>query len=283
LKASAENISAQWNFTNANSITFAGGIDGGYSTYGGSSAFGAPIWSIDSGWNGSGTGSSYVVGNHYGISWLRAAHSQSDARVGEGLYGFVNGAQYFAFGTTGALIEGNIYFPDNASPSPGGGPAWLSGTGQLFAVRPPAYMQILSNSGSISLANTLVTLQLTTSGADAINRNSSQLATVSGGVITFAESGIYKITIQVQTVNSNRTELIIQMQEDLGSGFVNVPRGYASDYVSRDTDQNTGGCTLTIVRQYEATESIRFNLLGDSDGTCTLDSTCTHVILEQLG
>jgi hypothetical protein len=92
-----------------------------------------------------------------------------------------------------------------------------------------------------------------------------------------------KMTCRVQTISNNRSELIIRLQRDTGSGFANLPGAYASDYVARDSDQNTGGVTLEWWFDANSpTDKFRIQVEGDCLGTCTLDAGNTWITFENL-
>lgn len=103
--------------TGANSSAIPAGINGQYSTVGGATTFGATIWALDTAYDGGYAGADSANTSVYGIRWLRSTHA-SAPKVGEGLYGFLNGTNYWGIGQNGlylsgdAIIGGNIYSPD---------------------------------------------------------------------------------------------------------------------------------------------------------------------------
>ena len=103
-------------------------------------------------------------------------------------------------------------------------------------------------------------------------------ASVSGADITIADSGVYKFTVTLRTSSNNRSELFIRT-------YVNNVQDAAaqvSDYVSRDTDQNTGAVTLIYAFDLTAGDVVRFAGFGDTDGTCVGLNDGTVLIIEQL-
>lgn len=79
------------------------GINGDYSTVGGSGNYGATIWSLDTAFDGAESGSQSASTGVYGIRWLRASHTDA-ASSGEGLHVFQNGTLYSALTTLGVYL-----------------------------------------------------------------------------------------------------------------------------------------------------------------------------------
>ena len=95
---------------------------------------------------------------------------------------------------------------------------------------------------------------------------------------TINSTGTYKISFTCHTNNNNRTELILRLY--VNSVFQTGE--IASNYVSRDTDQNTGGVTLDTAVQLTAGDDIYFTAEGDCDGTCTKIQNGTRLIVERV-
>ena len=111
-----------------------------------------------------------------------------------------------------------------------------------------------------SVANTTTDV---TWGAPSISTSD---ITVDEEDITINTTGTYTFDVTVRTDNNNRTELFIRT-------FINDVEqtdDIVSDYVARDTDQNTGAVNLNTVFELSATDDVRFLAEGDCDGTCTL-------------
>jgi hypothetical protein len=84
------------------------GVNGGYSSVNGTTAFGSTVWSLDTTFHGAAAGNSYSPTTLFGLSWLRTTNANVLSSVGEGLYGYDNGTLNFAFGTTGGYFVGNV-------------------------------------------------------------------------------------------------------------------------------------------------------------------------------
>lgn len=99
---------------------------------------------------------------------------------------------------------------------------------------------------------------------------------ITSDVVQFTTGGVYKFSVSVQTTNANRAELIVQMKR----GGVAQAAEIASDYVSRDIDQNTGGVTLTTAITVADGEQIEFTAHSDADGTSDLLTDGTILLVE---
>lgn len=126
-----ETISGSWTITGLvdlrSTMSTRWGINGDYSTVGGGSNYGATIWSLDTPYDGGEAGTDSVNTSVYGIRWLRSAHANADGAVGEGLYGFINGVQYFGMGTVGGKFAGPVRIIEQ-----GAADAAQAGYGQLW-------------------------------------------------------------------------------------------------------------------------------------------------------
>lgn len=91
-------------------IEVSGGIHGGYGGTNGSGAgWGANIWGMGASYDSGGNGTSFTIGNHYGLAWLRASHADAFSAIGEGLYVYQNGTLQGGIGTTGIYTDGSYY------------------------------------------------------------------------------------------------------------------------------------------------------------------------------
>ena len=94
--------------------------------------------------------------------------------------------------------------------------------------------------------------------------------------ITFNSIGTYLIDMSVRTTNNNRSELIIEMYIN-GSISAN---DIMSDYVARDGDQNTGGCSLhTALNVTNTTTIISFTAHSDADGNASLGEGSEPIVV----
>lgn len=106
---------------------------------------------------------------------------------------------------------------------------------------------------------------------------SDSSVSISGADITINESGNYVFDVTARTVNDNRTELIIRtyIDSDGVSGYTQDTDEIVSDYVSRDTDQDTGSVTLSTAIYLAAGAKIKFAAFGDTDGASSLTTAGT--------
>ncbi|WP_055128531.1 hypothetical protein [Pseudomonas mediterranea] len=95
------------NIAIANIIT---GVEAGYGTNNSSGAgWGANIWGMGPAYDGSGLATAFTTVGQYGMSWLRAAHTEADAQVGEGTYIYQNGVMVGGVGSAGIKTAGVFY------------------------------------------------------------------------------------------------------------------------------------------------------------------------------
>lgn len=105
---------------------------------------------------------------------------------------------------------------------------------------------------------------------------------VSSSELTINTTGTYKFTVTLRTDSANRTELFIRTYFDTGGGWVQDTDAIVSDYVSRDTDQDTGSVTLIDVFELDSGDKVEFRGFGDCDGTCVGLDAGTVLIVERL-
>jgi hypothetical protein len=84
--------------------------------------------------------------------------------------------------------------------------------------------------------------------------------------------GDYQIDVTARCNANNRIELFVFSYIDLndGSGWRQIAAQQASNYAARDTDQNTGGTTLSTLFSMTAGQKLKFVAHADSDGTAVL-------------
>lgn len=100
--------------------------------------------------------------------------------------------------------------------------------------------------------------------------------------ILINSSGVYKFTVALRTDNGNRTELFIRTYLDEGSGYSELPAQTVSDYVSRDTDQDTGTVVLVTAIDLTSGDSVEFRGFGDTDGTSVGLDNGTRLLIEKV-
>jgi hypothetical protein len=105
--------------------------------------------------------------------------------------------------------------------------------------------------------------------------------TLSGSEITIGTTGTYKFTVTLRTDSANRTELFIRTYINTGGGLTQDTDEIVSDYVSRDTDQDTGAVTLTTALALNSGDVVEFRGFGDTDGTCVMLDPGTILLVER--
>ena len=105
---------------------------------------------------------------------------------------------------------------------------------------------------------------------------------VSGAEITIGADGVYLFDVTARTTSANRTELIIHTSIDTGGGYAEDTDEIVSDYVARDTDQDTGAVSLHTALDLDDGDKIKFTAEGDCDGTCVLMTAGTILRIIQI-
>ena len=86
------------------------GAHGGYGSGNGSGAgWGACIWGMGVGYNGSGLNTDYTTAGQYGVSWIRGSHKNASDYIGEGAYVVQNGNLLGGVGSSGIYTRGIFY------------------------------------------------------------------------------------------------------------------------------------------------------------------------------
>jgi len=133
-----------------------------------------------------------------------------------------------------------------------------------------------SNS-SASVANTEAAISW---ASPAINTGSD--VSVSGSVITVNTTGTYKFTVTLRTDSNNRTELFVRTYINTGSGLSEDTDELVSNYVARNTYQDTGAVTLITALSLSATNTVEFRGEGDCAGSCTMLDRGTLLLVERV-
>ena len=129
-----------------------------------------------------------------------------------------------------------------------------------------------------SIANTTVYLGWEFDTVSALSVSDSGGVITIGGTgnteVTFGEAGDYMIDCTVRANADNRIELFCRAEYQDATqdtpGFVSYNRLQNSNYAARDTDQNTGGTTLSLLLSLNANDKLRFEAEADADGTAVL-------------
>ncbi len=150
--------------------------------------------------------------------------------------------------------------------------------GMKWAVIPTQETKVLKakGTGTGSVANTELDIPWDTPQINTSN------VTVSSDEITIASTGIYLFDVTLRTDSSNRTELFIYTYIDVGAGFVQDTDEIVSDYVSRDSDQDTGSVTLSTALELSAGDKVKFAGYGDCDGSCVMLTPGTILRIQEI-
>ncbi len=92
--------------------------------------------------------------------------------------------------------------------------------------------------------------------------NSDYTFNTTTGVLTFNTYGIYEISVHVfGSGSTNRTQLDIKVQEDVGSGYIDIIGCNDSQYTARNSTQNSGSAQINnYIRSFTATDSIKIQI-----------------------
>jgi hypothetical protein len=130
-----------------------------------------------------------------------------------------------------------------------------------------------------SVANTTVYASWDTASSDAladasgniqIDDEDSGTETRDDTIINIHANGRYQIDCSFRISGDNRVEAFCRTWLDSGSGFVRQSMHTASNYSSRDTDQNTGTVTLSTLLSLSSGDKLKFQAEADADGTANL-------------
>ena len=171
-------------FTGSEGIRVQRGVTGLYDVSTGN--WGSNIWAMGRSFNSSGDGDTFVLGNHYGLVWLRTGQAAYNSNVGEGLYIYQAGTLRGGMGVNGIYTQNHK-------------------TSTEWEI---AYDDKI-NSGSFNTSNGVVTLNRQDGGTvtfdldgryltSATNNYVSGLSWNSGtGVLTASRSGLSDLTIDL--------------------------------------------------------------------------------------
>ena len=139
-----------------------------------------------------------------------------------------------------------------------------------------------------SIANTDVDLEWNDNNAAALTVSATHghfdIDETNAYQINITEGGDYMIDCTARCSGDNRVELFVKLYLDQGEGlgWRNVAAQQASNYSSRDTDQNTGGTTLSTLLTLNDGWKIKFIAHGDADGTAALMTNGTLLRIIKL-
>lgn len=157
---------------------------------------------------------------------------------------------------------------------------WSAGSKDVFVTVPAsvAVNPILKAFGTStsSISNTEVDLTWSES-------ISASFASITSADITFSADGTYTFSVTARQEGNNRTETIVRTYLDTGSGYVEQTSDIASNYASRDSDQDTGGTTLNTALEISSGDKIKFSAETDADGTSALLTAGTILLIQKVG
>jgi len=248
-KSATESIAGVWDFTSQPDMQY--GIGGDYLNAGGSNTYGATIWSLDATWQGGIAGANSVNTSVYGLRWIRSAHTNAHANIGEGLYvlqnaslkggigsagGYINGTMTATtFSGSGAsltnLVAANIDSGDLAS----GVKSYFGSTGVSGSYRVPFTDAGVNTAGNYNM-------NIDSSGHLYYNPSTNVLSagTFSG---TFSGSGASITSLNADNISAGTLSVSRMTPTMIFSAATNVTVGNASEWLSCDA-------TNTLMRFY---------------------------------
>jgi hypothetical protein len=133
-----------------------------------------------------------------------------------------------------------------------------------------------------SVANTTIYASWDTSSSDALADSTNNIVVNDSDAtqIDISAAGRYQIDCSFRMSGNNRIEAFCRTWLDTGSGFVRQSMHTASNYSSRDTDQNTGVVTLSTILSLSSGDKLKFQAEADADGTANmvLNGTLLRII-----
>ena len=123
-----------------------------------------------------------------------------------------------------------------------------------------------------SVANTTIYASWDTSSSDALADSTNNIVVNDSDAaqIDISADGRYQIDCSFRISGNNRVEAFCRTWLDTGSGFVRQSMHTASNYSSRDTDQNTGSVTLSTILSLSSGDKLKFQAEADADGTANM-------------
>ncbi len=123
-----------------------------------------------------------------------------------------------------------------------------------------------------SVANTTIYASWDTSSSDALADSTNNIVVNDSDAtqIDISATGRYQIDCSFRMSGNNRIEAFCRTWLDTGSGFVRQSMHTASNYSSRDTDQNTGVVTLSTILSLSSGNKLKFQAEADADGTANM-------------
>lgn len=152
----------------------------------------------------------------------------------------------------------------------------LSFTTVSFSGDPVIPILKLKGTSTSSISNTEVDVTWSTD-------ISGSFASASGADITFSSTGVYAISVVARQDGTGRTETIVRTYLDTGSGYSELTDEIASNYTSRDTDQDTGGTILTTALELNSGDILKFTAECDADNASSLLTAGTRAIITKIG
>ena len=123
-----------------------------------------------------------------------------------------------------------------------------------------------------SVANTTIYASWDTSSSDALADSTNNIVVNDSDAaqIDISADGRYQIDCSFRMSGNNRVEAFCRTWLDTGSGFVRQSMHTASNYSSRDSDQNTGSVTLSTILSLSSGDKLKFQAEADADGTANM-------------
>jgi hypothetical protein len=155
-------------------------------------------------------------------------------------------------------------------------------TAAKLATDAKASTMLAVGTSTASVANTTIYASWDTTSSDALADSSNNIVVNDSDAtqIDIGADGRYQIDCSFRMSGNNRIEAFCRTWLDTGSGFVRQSMHTASNYSSRDTDQNTGVVTLSTILSLSSGDKLKFQAEADADGTANmvLNGTLLRII-----
>jgi len=157
---------------------------------------------------------------------------------------------------------------------------WGAGSKDVFVTVPASFATspLLKAKGTstASIANTEVDL--------AWSENiSASFASITSADITFSAGGTYIFSVTARQQGDGRTETIVRTYLDTGAGYQQQTDDIASNYASRDSDQDTGGTSLNTALEISSGDKVKFSAETDADTNSALLTAGTILLIQKVG
>jgi len=144
------------------------------------------------------------------------------------------------------------------------------------------FMQALSNA---TQDITLIETDITSWGTAIEVGTGGPTINTTTGVVALNKTGYYRINCFVLATGTqaNRVSLKLQMLEDVGSGFVNIPGGFEESFVIRNTAHNNGSSRINgYIRHYNNGDDFKI-AISKAGYNATIPVDGARITVEYIG